>query len=101
MALCQGNIYIPKSKTNIKDFRPIALLNVEGKLLFSLISKRLEAHLIANNGFKIPLSKKVAWKRSQVAGNTCLHLKKLIRTSQTLLQFDLISPMPMDLYHTN
>ena len=49
-------IYIPKSKTpsessNIKDFRPIALLNVEGKLLFSLISKRLEAHLVANNSF--------------------------------------------------
>ena len=48
-------IYIPKSKSpsesNIKDFRPIALLNVEGKLLFSLISKRLEAHLIANNSF--------------------------------------------------
>ena len=27
--------------------------------------------------------------------------KKLVRTSQTLLQFGLISPMPMDLYHTN
>ena len=46
-------IYIPKSKTpvssNIKDFRPIALLNVEGKLLFRLISKRLQSHIITNN----------------------------------------------------
>ena len=48
-------IYIPKNKTpdcsNIKDFRPIALLNVEGKLFFSLISKRLETHIISNNKF--------------------------------------------------
>ena len=42
--------FIPKHKTpsenSIKDFRPIALLNVEGKLFFSLISKRLEHHII-------------------------------------------------------
>ena len=46
-------IYIPKSKTpsenSISDFRPIALLDFEGKLFFSLISKWLESHLVQNN----------------------------------------------------
>ena len=46
-------IYIPKSKTPpgnlISDFQPIAFLNVEGKLFFSLISKRLESHLLQSN----------------------------------------------------
>ena len=46
-------IYIPKVKPptahNISDFGPIALLNVEGKLFFSLVSRRLETHLISNN----------------------------------------------------
>ena len=45
--------YITKTKppcpSNIKDFRPVALLNVEGKLFFSLISKRLVNHIITNN----------------------------------------------------
>ena len=48
-------IYIPKvstpSNTKISDFHPIALLNVEGKLFISLISKHLETHLISNNKF--------------------------------------------------
>ena len=48
-------IYIPKvstpSDTKLSDFRPIALLNVEGKLLFSLISNRLEIHLIHSHKF--------------------------------------------------
>ena len=35
-------------KNNIKDFRPISLLNVEGKLFFSILSKRLEKHIIIN-----------------------------------------------------
>ena len=52
---CAKEVYIPKNKTpnnsRIKDFRPIALLNVEGKLFFSLISKRLETHIINNNKF--------------------------------------------------
>ena len=36
-------------ESNIKDFRPIALLNVEGKLIFSLVSRRLEAQIITIN----------------------------------------------------
>ena len=48
-------MYIPKvsspSENKPSDFRPIALLNVEGKIFFSLVSKRLEAHLIHNNKF--------------------------------------------------
>ena len=48
---CNGKMQrklIPKSKApsknSISDFLPIALLNTEGKLFFSLISKRLESH---------------------------------------------------------
>ena len=48
-------IYIPKvsspSENKLSDFRPIALLNVVGKLFFSLVSKCLETHLIHNNKF--------------------------------------------------
>ena len=50
-----GERYIGKKDdpdpNNIRDFRPIALLNVEGKLFFSLISKRLEKHILKNNKF--------------------------------------------------
>ncbi|XP_057310675.1 uncharacterized protein LOC130648636 [Hydractinia symbiolongicarpus] len=50
-----SEVYKPKNNTpcpsNIKDFRPIALLNVKGKLFFSLISKRLESHIIKKNNF--------------------------------------------------
>ena len=45
-------VYIPKSGSpdpnNIKDFRPISLLNLEGKLFFSILSKRLERHIYNN-----------------------------------------------------
>ena len=50
MAVCNGTLEQP-SPSKIEDFRRIALLNVEGKLFFSLISKRLEKHIIANNEF--------------------------------------------------
>jgi len=42
---------IVPSESNIKDFRPIALLNVEGKLFFSLVSKRIETQVLSNNKF--------------------------------------------------
>ena len=48
-------IYIPKvstpSDTKLSDFRPIAPVNVKGKLFPHLISKCLETHLIYNNKF--------------------------------------------------
>ena len=47
--------YIPTvstpSDTKLSDFCPITLLNVVGKLFFSLTSKRLETHLIYNDKF--------------------------------------------------
>ena len=48
-------VCIPKvgspSKSELSDFRPIALLNVERKLFFRLVSKRLESHLTHSNKF--------------------------------------------------
>ena len=45
-------IYVPKSGSpdpkNIKGFRSISLLNVEGKLFFSILSKRLEKYIYGN-----------------------------------------------------
>ena len=48
-------VYIPKNKPpnthSIRDFRPISLMNVEGKLFFSLVSQRLVSHIINSNKF--------------------------------------------------
>ena len=56
-------IYIPEVNLpiehDISDFRPTALLNVEGKLFLSLVSRHLETHLINNNKFINNLIQKV------------------------------------------
>ena len=48
-------IYIPKkdnpNELSISDFRSIALLNVEEKIFFDLIAKRLFTHIVLNNHF--------------------------------------------------
>lgn len=48
-----SEIYIPKvvppNASLIEDFRPIALLNVEGKIFFSLLARRLENHILKKN----------------------------------------------------
>lgn len=43
--------FIPKGKDshNISQFRGIALLNVEGKIFFSVMAKRMTSYLLANN----------------------------------------------------
>ena len=43
-------VYIPKEKDSegISQFRPISLLNVEGKIFFSVMATRLTSYLLAN-----------------------------------------------------
>lgn len=45
-----GGVLIPKEKdaTDISQFRPICLLNVEGKIFFSVIAQRLSTYLEKN-----------------------------------------------------
>ncbi|XP_058852591.1 uncharacterized protein LOC131699527 [Acipenser ruthenus] len=45
-----GGVFIPKEKdsTSISQFRPISLLNVEGKIFFSIIAQRLSAYILKN-----------------------------------------------------
>lgn len=45
-----NGVYIPKEQNsvNIVQFRPISLLNVEGKIFFSVMAKRLTAYLLVN-----------------------------------------------------
>ncbi|KAI8500672.1 hypothetical protein Bbelb_214900 [Branchiostoma belcheri] len=46
-----GGVLIPKEKisSSIQQFRNISLLNVEGKLFFTVLAKRLTSYLISNN----------------------------------------------------
>ena len=46
-----GGVLIPKEKESmdISQFRPISLLNVEGKIFFSIIAQRLSSYLERNN----------------------------------------------------
>ena len=51
MAESRRNIH-PKRKKDFKDtnqFRTISLLTVEGKIFFSILSKRLKNYLLKNN----------------------------------------------------
>ena len=79
--------FIPKTKppcpSNIKDFCPTMLLNVEGKLFFSLISKQLVNHIITNTqGYpsrsvlsclrKLGFPNKLARSTSKILGHTSM-----------------------------
>ena len=51
--------FIPKEdeSTGIKDFRTISLLNVEGKILLSILSKRITHFWLANEYLDISVQK--------------------------------------------
>jgi len=60
-------IMIPKvdapDSSSVGDFRQIALLNVEGKLFWSLVADRLYNYLVVNNGFVSPEIQKGSMRR--------------------------------------
>ena len=96
-------VYIPKNKppnpSSIKDFRSISLMNVEGKLFFSLVSQRFVSHIIQNNKFvnsfiqkgymgKIP----GCWEHMSMVWDS---LKSVKRYKTSFLPFGLMSQMHM------
>ena len=52
-------IYIPKEKDSVsfEQFRPISLLNVEGKIFFTVLAKRLTQFLLANSFISTSIQK--------------------------------------------
>ena len=49
--ICAEGVWIPKEEDSkkIDQFRMISLLNVEGKILFSMVARRLTGFLSSNN----------------------------------------------------
>ena len=80
------------------------LLNAEGKLFFSILSKRLEKHIFSNNLINSSTQRgcmeKVpgCWENMSIVWDELKSrkLKKVI-----LLPYSLILLMPIDLHHTN
>ena len=52
-------VYIPKEQdsTTINQFRPISLLNVEGKIFFSVMAARLTSYLLENKYLDVSVQK--------------------------------------------
>ena len=48
-----SEVYIPKTKppnlSNVKDFRLVPLLNIKGKIIISLVSRKFKHHIITKN----------------------------------------------------
>ena len=66
-------IKFPKtsSKFSIWDYQPIAFLKVEGKIFFSLTSKRLESHLVQNSKvIYLYIQKYTAWENFSLIRST-------------------------------
>ena len=52
-------IYIPKEKNSkhLEEFRPISMLNIEGKIFFGVIAKRMMRFVLNNKFFNISIQK--------------------------------------------
>ena len=57
--MCADGVYIPKEQnsTDLNQFRPISLLNVEGKIFFAVMASRLTEFLMANSYVDLSVQK--------------------------------------------
>lgn len=90
-----GGVLIPKEEgaTDISQFRPVCLLNAEGKIFFSVIAERLATYLEKNKYRKLVfLDSLVAWSIPVWSGTRSMRQTRIKQASMTS---SLTWPMPL------
>ena len=92
-------IHIPKEKDSrkIDQFRPISLLNVEGKIFFSVIAKRMTRFVINNRHVNTSIQKAgvvgfpgciehttMLWDQIEITKNDKTELRHLVRSRKRI-----------------
>ena len=89
-------VHIPKEQNSkdINQFRPISLLNVEGKIFFAILASRLTKYLLTNEYIDTSV------RNSCFFGTWFGWLFKKLKLTKIWMSFGWIWLMPMDRYLT-